>query len=148
MVKCYVIEEIGTVKSVDGIMAVVYVPRKSACDGCTAGTCKVEEQFMEIEALNKAGAKVGQKVRVAVQSVVFMKGSMLVYGLPALGLVIGAVFGKEVMARFYPAADPDILSAVFGFCAFGVSLVIVKIWSNRVGKDTSTKPVIEEIVAE
>ena len=142
------IEEIGIVKSIEGVTATVDVPRKSACEGCTAGACKIEDQFMEIEALNQIGAKVGQKVRVSVQPYVYMKGSLIVYGIPALGLVIGAVFGKEVMGRFFTHSDPDVLSAVFGFAFFIMSFFIVKVWSNIAGRKTESKPVIEEILSQ
>jgi sigma-E factor negative regulatory protein RseC len=140
-----VIEEIGIVKSVTGAIAVVNVPKKSACDGCTAG-CKIDERFMEVEAFNQAGAKVGQTVRVTIKSFAYTKGTLVVYGLPALALVIGAVFGKEAMSRIFPHADPDILSAVFGFGAFILSFFIVKIWSNRTEKNVESKPIVEEVL--
>ncbi len=140
------IEEIGTVKSTNGMIAIVSVPRRSACDGCTAGTCKTEEQSMEIEAVNEAGAVAGQRVKVSVQSIAYMKGSLIVYGVPALGLVVGAVFGKELLGRFFQASDPDVLSAVSGFVAFGAALVIVKIWTNAASRKIESKPVIEEIL--
>jgi sigma-E factor negative regulatory protein RseC len=140
------IEEIGTVRSTSGVMAIVTVPKKSACEGCTAGACKSEEQSMEIEAVNQAGAVEGQRVRVAIKSAAYMKGSMVVYGLPALGLVIGAVLGKEVLSGFVKGIDPDILSAIAGFAVFGMALVVVKIWSNSAGNKIDSKPVIEEIL--
>jgi sigma-E factor negative regulatory protein RseC len=143
-----VIEEIGTVRSTDGPLAIVDVPKKSACEGCTAGTCKIEDQFMEIEAFNRAGAKVGDKVVVSVKAFTFTKGSMMVYGLPAIGLVVGAVFGKEAMAGIFTGIDPDTLSAIFGFGVFILTLVFVKIWSNSAGKKIESKPIIEEVLNE
>lgn len=140
------IEEIGIVKSTDGIMAKVDVPKKSACEGCTAGICKPEEQSMEIEAFNQAGARQGQKVRVVIKSFAYMKSSMLVYGLPALSLVIGAVFGKEVVSRFFAGHDPDILSAVFGLSAFVLTFIIIRFWTGKAEKRVESKPVIEEIL--
>jgi sigma-E factor negative regulatory protein RseC len=140
-----VIEEIGIVKSVNGVTAVVNVPRKSACDGCTAG-CKMDDHFMEIEAFNQAGARVGQTVRVSMKSFTYTKGSLVVYGLPAVGLVLGAMLGKDVMAGFFPHADPNSLSAIFGFGAFIVSFFIVKIWSGRIDKKVESKPVIEQVL--
>jgi sigma-E factor negative regulatory protein RseC len=140
-----VTEEIGIVKSVNGVLAVVNVPRKSACEGCTAG-CKMDEQFMEIEAFNQAGAKVGQTVRVTMKAFAYTKGTLVVYGLPAVALVLGAVFGKEVLGRIFSQADPDILSAVFGFGAFIVSFFVVKIWSGRADKKVESKPVVEEVL--
>jgi positive regulator of sigma E activity len=75
-----------------------------------------------------------------------MKGAMLVYGLPAAMLVAGAVFGKEIVSRFLPGRDPDILSAIFGFGAFILSFFIVKIWTSRASTKTESRPVIEEIL--
>lgn len=140
------IEEIGTVRSVDGILAIVDVPTKSACDGCTAGICRPEEKHMEIQALNQAGAVPGQRVRISVKTYSYMKGSMMVYGVPALALIAGAVFGKEVLGRVLTGSDPDILSAIAGFTSFCISFIIVKIWANITGRKTESKPVIEEIL--
>ncbi len=140
------VEEIGVVKSVQGVTATVRIPKKSACEGCTMGACKPEDQGMEIEAVNQAGAKVGQRVRVAIKAYVYMKGTMVVYGVPAVMLVAGAVFGKEVMSGVFPGKDPDILSAIFGFAAFILSFVIVKLWSGRAARKTESRPVIEEIL--
>ncbi len=140
------IEEIGIVKSVEGMTAVVSVPRKSACEGCTMGTCNPEDKVMEIEAWNEAGARVGQKVKVAIKSYMYMKGTMIVYGVPAVGLVIGAVVGKEFVSRVFPSSDPDVLSAIFGFGAFILSLIIIKIWIRHAGGKAESRPVVEEIL--
>jgi sigma-E factor negative regulatory protein RseC len=140
------IEEIGIVTSTDGTTAHVNVPKKTACEGCTAGTCTAGEQSMEIVAFNKAGAEAGQKVKVLIHSSAYMKGAMIVYGIPALAMVLGAVFGKEFMPELLTGRDPDILSAIFGFGFLVLSFVGVKIWSNLKGDNTETRPVIEEIL--
>ena len=101
---------------------------------------------MEIEAVNKAGAQVGQKVKVLVQASAYMKGSLVIYGIPALALVAGAVFGKEVMSGFFTGADPDVLSAVFGFAFLVLSFIGVKIWSNLRTGTSGSSPVVEEIL--
>ncbi len=138
-------EEIGIVKSTDGIIATVSVERRSACEQCAAG-CKITASGAEIEAINHAKARVGQKVRVELRPYSYLKGSMIAYGLPAVALVIGAVAGKGFFSRFLPGTDPDIVSAIFGFGAFIVSFVVVKFWSMRLEKKTEYKPVIEEII--
>lgn len=140
------VEEIGTVKSIDGVMATVEVVRKSMCDGCTAA-CREEDELMEIDALNEAGAEVGQTVKVSVKSLTYLKGTMIVYALPALALVLGAVIGKNVMSKVFPHADPDILSAIFGFGAFGLSFAAVKVWTGMASRKTGSQPVIEEILS-
>jgi sigma-E factor negative regulatory protein RseC len=146
MVEFSMIEEIGIVTSINGVTAQVSIPRKSTCEGCTAGTCIAGEQSMEIAAVNKAGARVGQKVKVLVRSYVYMKSSMIIYGIPAVALITGAVIGKEVMAKFFTGTDPDILSAIFGFGFLILSFIAVKIWSNLNTDSTESSPVIEEIL--
>jgi len=138
-------EEIGTVKSVQGPIATVVVPRKSVCDQCTSGTCHLADDGAKLEAINDVGAAVGQKVRVELRGFSYMGGSMIVYGLPALALIVGVVIGKELGPRF-SGIDSDLLSAIVGFGAFGLSLVGVKIWASRAEKETKYQPVITEIL--
>ncbi|MBI4691410.1 MAG: SoxR reducing system RseC family protein [Nitrospirae bacterium] len=133
-------------KSVQGMYARVSVAKKSVCEGCTAGICKPDEQAMEIEAVNRVKAKVGQKVRVAIKTYTYLKGSILVYGVPAIALIIGAIIGKEIFGSRFKNMDPDIVSAIFGFGAFILAFLGIKIWSMKAGKKTGSTPVIEEIL--
>ena len=141
-------EEIGVVKSIEGALAKVSVPRKSVCEGCTAGTCKPDEQSMEIDAVNKAKAKVGQRVRVVIKPYTYLKGSILIYGIPAIALITGAILGKEIFSHQFKNMDPDIISAISGFSAFILVFLGIKIWSIKAGKKAESKPVIEEILEE
>jgi len=138
-------EEIGLVKSVEGMYAKVDVPRKSTCEVCTIETCKPGEQSMEIEALNPVKAKVGQKVKVVMKPYTYLKGSFIVYGIPALALVLGAILGK-FLSSYFKEIGPDVLSAILGFSAFTTSFVAIKLWSKRLEKKVEYKPVIEEIL--
>lgn len=139
-------EEIGLINSIDGQTARVTVPRKSACEGCNAGVCKLGTQSMEIEAFNPIKAEVGQKVRITMKPYSYLKGSIVVYGIPALALVIGAVLGKEFFSSYFTGVDPDIVSAFFGFGAFAASFLLVKIWGSKIEKRKELKPIIEEII--
>jgi sigma-E factor negative regulatory protein RseC len=146
MLKFSTVEEIGVIKSIEGMIAMVSVSRKSVCEGCTMGTCDPGEQSMEIEALNAIDARVGQKVRVVMKPYSYLKGTIIVYGVPAIALVVGAIIGKEVLSHYFNEFDPDIISAISGFGAFIISFICAKLWSNRVGKKLELKPVIEEIL--
>ncbi|OGW39298.1 MAG: hypothetical protein A2Y97_12545, partial [Nitrospirae bacterium RBG_13_39_12] len=133
-------------KSVEGMFATVSLPKKSACEGCSLGICKPEEQNIEIEALNNIRARVGQKVRVEMKTYSYLKSAMIVYGIPAIALVLGAFIGKEFFSLYIKDLDSDIVSAVFGFGAFIVSFLLVKFWSSRALKKVGVQPVIEEIL--
>jgi sigma-E factor negative regulatory protein RseC len=146
MVKFKTVEEVGIIKNIDGMTAIVSIPRKSACEGCSFTVCKAAEEGMLIEALNPVNAEVGQKVRIVMKPYTYLKGAAIVYGIPAVVLVAGAVLGKEVLSRFFVRTDPDILSAVTGFTAFMLSFLLIKIWSKKIAKKEDIKPVIEEIL--
>ncbi len=146
MLKCNTVEEVGVIKSIEGLLAKVSVPLKSACEGCSLGTCKPEEQSMEIEALNPVKARVGQKVKIVMKPYTYLRGSMIVYGVPALALILGAVLGKEIFSYYFKELDPDTVSAIFGFGALAISFLSIKLWSNKAGKKVELKPVIEEIL--
>ncbi len=139
-------EEIGVVRSVKGAVATVCIPKKTGCEGCTLKACKPDEQFMVLEALNPVQARAGQKVKVAMRSYTYLKSSMIIYGIPALALVTGAIIGKEILSPHLGSYDPDVISAAFGFCLFVVSFVFIKLWSRKVGRTAESKPVIEEIL--
>ena len=71
---------------------------------------------------------------------------MIVYGIPAIALIAGAVLGKEVIGNHFAVRDPDNISAISGFAACILSFFAVKIWSRMADKGNATKPVIEEIL--
>jgi sigma-E factor negative regulatory protein RseC len=142
-------EEIGVVTKTAGRFATVTVAKKQGvCEQCAMGTCHVSEAGAEIEALNRAGAAEGQRVRVALRPYTYLKGSLIVYGIPVLCLIIGAVVGKEYFSRMpaFSGRDPEIVSAIFGFSAFFLSFLAIKLWSTRAEKRLAYKPVIEEIL--
>lgn len=148
MVKFKTVEEIGVVRSAEGMVASVAVPKKSGCEGCSMKACKPDDQFMLIEALNPVQARIGQKVRVGIKSFTYLKGSVIIYGIPALSLIAGAVIGKEIFSPYFKTCDPDIVSALFGFVAFGLAFIGIKLWSSKVSTRADLKPVIEEILSE
>ena len=138
-------EETGIVKSISGIIAIVSVEGKSACEQCKAG-CKITDSGAELEAVNRVNARIGQRVRVEMKPYSYLKGSVIAYGLPAVALIVGAVLGKELFSRIMPAQDPDLVSAIFGFGAFLLTFIIVKLWSMKIENTTEYTPVIEEIL--
>lgn len=140
-------EEVGVVKKVENVFATVVIERKSACDQCKQG-CKITGGGAEIEALNRAGAGVGQKVMVRMKPYTYLKGSLLVYGFPALSLIVGAIIGRELLADHIQVIDKDLLSAITGFSACILSLIFVRIISAKADRKTELKPVIEDILSE
>ncbi|MCI4627060.1 MAG: SoxR reducing system RseC family protein [Candidatus Magnetoovum sp. WYHC-5] len=141
-------EELGVVKKTDGVMAVVLVERKSACKECKESFCMVSDDKAEIECINAVGAIVGQRVRVVFKPYTYLKGTLLIYGVPVLMLFVGAVLGEVFLPEFIHDVDVEMLSAVGGFSALALSFLIIKAISNKMEKKKGYQPVIEEIVNE
>lgn len=141
-------EETGLVIKVEGNRAFVAVERKSACEGCPASSiCKPGEEGSIIEAINEAGAKIGDRVNVSLKAFSYLKGSIIVYGIPTICLIAGAIIGKEILKNFI-SLDPELLSAIGGLGAFGISFFIVKLFSRRVERKKEYIPVVERILSE
>lgn len=140
-------EEIGVVKETRGPNALVLVQRHSACEGCAAGSvCKSAGEFAEIEALNLAQARSGDRVKVSMKPYTYLKGTLLLFGLPSLFLIAGAILGKEYVSRFFAGFDPDIVSAATGFGLCALSFVTVRVLSRRHEARGQSLPVIEEVL--
>ncbi|BCB95487.1 hypothetical protein JZK55_04090 [Dissulfurispira thermophila] len=140
-------EEIGIVKEIIGPKAIVVVQRQSGCDSCPGGSiCKLSGNDAEIEAVNEVKAKVGDSVRIAFKPYTYLKGTVFIYGIPAIMLIIGAIVGKEYLSRFLPNIDPDIISAIGGFSFFILTFFFMKVWMKRYEGKKEYMPVIIEIM--
>jgi sigma-E factor negative regulatory protein RseC len=138
---------VGVVRSVNGRMAKVFMEvGAGCCDHCEKEACDIDARGVETEAVNSIDAKVGQKVRVDMQTFTYLKGVMVLYVLPVLALLFGAIAGRVYLPAYFHGTGPDILSAAGGFLSFLASLVLVKLLSGRMEKKTEHKPVIQSII--
>jgi len=141
---------IGIVKSVQGNMAKVSVGAGPGCCGsCQRDYCDLETiRWVETEAINPVHAKVGQKVRINMKNLAFLKGVLLLYVLPIVALLTGAVLGRAYLPSYFMGASPDVLSAAGGFSLFLISLLTARVFSREMEKKAEDKPVIESIIEE
>ncbi len=143
------IEETGIVMKTEGVTARVAVQKRGTCEGCAAkGVCETTEGGMEIEALNPVNAKVGQTVKIAMKPSVYLKGTMLVYGVPLAALIGGAIIGKNIGETYFNEISSDLIAAIAGFGALIISFFGIKIWTRNAETKTEHKPVIEEIIKD
>lgn len=138
---------VGVVRSVNGRMARVFMEvGAGCCDHCEKDACDVDARGVETEAVNLIDAKVGQKVRVDMKTFTYLKGIVVLYVLPVVALLFGAVAGRMYLPAYFHGTSPDILSAAGGFLLFLASLALVKLVSGTMEKKTEHKPVIESII--
>jgi len=140
------IEEEGIVAEIEGDIARVAIVRKSACESCAAaGICHPgDQEFME--AANPLGAKKGQKVKVVVAPQVYLKASIILYGVPMATLVGGAIIGKNLALKYAGEANSDLWAFIAGMICMAVSFIFIRMYNKKVEKTQEYKPVIVEIL--
>ena len=145
------IEEVGTVVELKSKMiAVVMCTKSSLCENCaTNGNCALgdDDNTRLIEVHNLLGAEVGEQVRIATTTKSFLQSSFLLYIVPLIALVIGAIVGLLVGEKISIGLDPNLLSAIFGVFFMSGSFVILRVGSSALNKE-SYMPKIIEILKE
>lgn len=119
-------KERGIVEQVEGGKATIRIQRSSHCASCSSrDQCHtMGEREMRIEILNTLRAKEGDLVEIAVPTRSLLKLSLLVYFVPVLMLLIGALLGQVWAETF--SSDPTLASVVGGIGAMGLSFVGLK----------------------
>jgi len=141
------IEEEGIVAEIEGNIARVAIVKKSGCEQCAAaGVCHPDdEEYME--ASNPLGAKKGQKVKVVVAPQVYLKASIILYGIPMAALVAGAIIAKNITVQNAGEAHSDLWAFIAGIICMVVSFFFIRVYNNKVEKTQTYKPMIVEILS-
>jgi sigma-E factor negative regulatory protein RseC len=141
------IEEEGIVMETVGGMAKVSILAKSACEKCaSAGVCHPAGEDSYMEAANPLGAKKGQRVKVVVAPQVFLKASIILYGIPMAVFVAAAIIGKNIAQRYSGEANSDLWAFLSGVAFTLVSFFFIRRYNKKVETTQEYKPVIVEIL--
>ena len=139
--------ERGIVIKLDSTTAWVKTTRTSACKTCSAkSSCNVVEsgKEMEVQAINEAGAQVGDRIIISIDTASLLKASFLLYVFPILLMLAGAIIGQKAAPLL--DIDTSAFSAVVGFSFFFVSIWFVKSRGNRMARENKYKPKIIRIL--
>jgi sigma-E factor negative regulatory protein RseC len=140
------IEEEGVVAEIEGRIAKVAILKKSACEQCAAsGVCHPGDQEY-LEAANPLGAVKGQKVKVVVAPQVYLKASIILYGIPMATLIAGAIIAKNIALGYVGDTDSDLWAFIGGVMCMSISFIFIRFYNKRVEKTQKYKPVIVEIL--
>src|SRR5574337_3997 len=136
------IEEEGIVAEVEGDIAKVALLKKSACESCAAsGVCHPGDTEL-MEASNPLGAKKGQKVKVVVAPQMYLKASIILYGVPTAAFVAAAILGKNLAMKFGREASSDLWAFIAGAVSLAISFFFIRLYNKKVEKTQKYKPVI------
>ena len=141
--------EKGIVTKLESATAWVTTTRTSACETCVAkSACKTlgGGKEMEVKALNRVGAQTGDRVVIGFDTSALVKISFLIYIIPIISMIIGAIIGQE-LALFYHY-DGSAFSAVVGFLFFFLAFLFIKLWENKIAKKNKYQPRIIRIIKQ
>ena len=143
----YMNEAEGVVKDIRGSNALVLTDRQAMCGTCEAkGFCRMLGGGKEIlsEALNPIGAGIGDMVKIGIPAGAVTKASMVVYLLPAVGIVGGAVIGY-FLGMIYNF-DANVSTLIGGAVCLGLSMLLVRQLNNILSRSPSYQPEIIKII--
>jgi len=141
------LEEEGIVLELSDDQAVVAVTAGSACDKCpSASICHSDGDRKTITALNPHKAKPGDRVYVVMHSQMYLKGTIIVYGIPMVLFIAGAILGNYMAGTYFPGWNADLMAAACGTLLLVLSFGAAKIWSRKVEGNECYLPVIEKIL--
>ena len=130
----------GIVVAIEGKMARVKTSRHNDCENC--GACPGNSAII-IEADNAIGAKKGQFVEMEIQERGLLKAIFVVFIIPLLFAVIGALIGLFAAPMLpYDRLNVQIFCVVV---AFTVALVYVRRSDRRAQERAGRQPVITQI---
>lgn len=141
------IEEEGIVEEIEGNIAKVSILKKSACEQCAAsGVCHPGDTEL-LEAANPLNARKGQKVKVVLAPQVYLKASMILYGIPMAALITGAIIAKKIAAAHVGDQQSDLWAFIVGTVCMIISFFFIRSYNRKVEKTQEYKPVIVEILS-
>ena len=143
------IEETGSIVELKGKdVAVVLCQKSSMCEHCAAeGSCHIGDDSSSklVEVHNPLGAGIGDRVKIATSTRTFLQSSFILYIVPLIALVIGAVSGQLLGEWLASGLDPNLLAALFGTSFMTGSFLIIRLMSRSLAKE-AYMPVIVEVL--
>lgn len=139
--------EKGIVTRVLDNTAWVKTSRTSSCEGCSSRkSCNIAEggKEMEVEALNDADAKVGDRIVISIDSAALLKVSFMLYVFPILLMLIGAALGQKFAPVF--ALNPSALSAALGITSFVIAFCVIRIRGKKMARKREYQPRVIRII--
>ena len=140
--------EEGIVIHTHDALARVKTTKSGSCKACTArDSCHVTEtgNVMEVDAINGAGARKGDRILLHFETGSLMKACFLLYILPVGFMLMGAIFGHWLALKI--GMNTSLLSAAIGFSFLFLSFAMIRSKANALGESDAYKPKIVKILS-
>lgn len=145
-------EESGTVIELKtNQIALVLCQRTSACNHCASKSSCISgdnKGTMQVDAHNPLNAQVGDRVKLATSSRVFLSSSFILYIVPLIALVIGAALGQLIGERLADGPDPNLLAAILGCAFLAGSFLTIRVGTRALPPEDYMPSITEILPAE
>lgn len=139
--------EEGIVIKIDSDLARVRTTKSSACKSCTAkNSCSstAAGKDMEVDAINMAGAQVGDRILLHFETASLLKATFLLYIFPILCMLFGASVGHWLSMKH--GLNVSAVSAIAGFSCLILAFVMVRTKANKMAQNERYRPKIVKIL--
>ena len=99
---------------------------------------------MEVDAINRAGAREGDRILLHFETASLLKACFLLYMLPVGFMLLGAILGHWLALK--TDMNASLVSAVSGFLLLALSFVVIRLKANTLGENDAYKPKIIKIL--
>ena len=138
--------ERGIIEKTEEEFAWVRTQRKSACAGCSGRShCSSLSggNHMLVKVSNPVNAKKGDIVEVFLKTSLQLKCTFIIYMIPVLGLITGALSATPLANVF--AISDSLGMVIFTFSGFLLSAFLSRFLINRIAAGDQARPVIRRI---
>lgn len=136
------ITENGVVTQTNTTLAWIKTTRSSACEACASReSCGTPGQLgkeMIVQVKNTLNVKAGDHVVIGLETKPVMMLTFLVYVVPIVALVAGALIGDQMGPVF--GINPSLLAMILGFSSFGLAFLIIRRKSFQLNEKDGYKP--------
>jgi sigma-E factor negative regulatory protein RseC len=148
------IEERARVVAVDGDSVLLQTQRQSSCGSCEVksgcGTSVlagiVGQKVTQLKLPNTLGAKPGDEVLLGMSENALVTGSLLVYMIPLVMLLLGALTGELVATQL--GMDAELMPVVGGALGFVLAILLVRGLLHKTATGLQMQPVMLRILAK
>lgn len=141
--------EVGFVENVYEDRAVINLSESDACKSCSAKIlCRPDRSGQrKVVALNKIKATVGQRVYIEEMGNMLFKLSMMQFGIPLVGLLLGIFLAYQFKWIIFNT-PPELSMSIFGFIGILLGGLISHFWARKKASKTSIIFEVKSICAD
>lgn len=140
-------EEEGTVVAVRGDTAQITVRRSRLCEGCGSCCVVVDDDNMIAEAVNRVGAKQGDRVIVELPASTSIRAAYILYGIPLLAFLLGLGAGALLGSALFGGGFGVALGLIFGFGLLTLSYILLsRVYAPGSRASSRYRPVITKVL--